>query len=419
MNSLSSQQPDQKRKGALVIGTNYRALGVVRSLGRHRIPVWVFKQGDQMLASLSRYADRCLPWPEGNDQQIAEQLMALGRKHGLQGWVLWPTDDECTHLIAHYHALLGQQFTLINPSWHTLQPICDKRLMYRLASDLGISQPRTFFPRNRDEMASTDFPFPVILKPAVRETSNPLPLTKAWPARDHASLLEKYDTLCAEVDPALLMVQELIPGTGESQFSYGAVYDKGRALAGLTVKRTRQYPADLGRFSTYVESIQEPAIIDPAVTILSFIQFTGIAEVEFKYDHRDRAYKLLDINPRVWGWHTLGQAAGIDFSYLLWLLVNNYPLPSVQPTSCARWVRMSSDLPVAILEILHGRLSWSEYLRSMRGPIESAILAKDDLLPGLCEIPLLAYTLSARALGHTLMRSARLTTNNIATGCLR
>jgi len=289
--------------------------------------------------------------------------------------------------------------------------------MYRLASDLGISQPRTFFPRNRDEMAATDFPFPVILKPAVRETSNPLPLTKAWPARDHASLLEKYDTLCAEVDPDLLMVQELIPGTGESQFSYGAVYDKGRALAGLTVRRTRQYPADLGRFSTYVESIQEPAIIDPAVTLLSSIQFTGIAEVEFKYDHRDRAYKLLDINPRVWGWHTLGQAAGIDFSYLLWLLINNYPLPSVQPSSGARWVRMSSDLPVAILEILHGRLSWSEYLRSMRGPIESAIPAKDDLLPGLCEIPLLAYTLGARALGHILMRNVRPATNNIATRC--
>jgi hypothetical protein len=35
----------------------------------------------------------------------------------------------------------------------------------------------------------------------------------------------------------------------------------------------------------------------------------------------------------------------------------------------------------------HGRLSLSEYLRSMRGPVESAIFASDDLFPGLCEIP--------------------------------
>ncbi len=43
--------------GALVIGGDYRGLGVVRSLGRHGIPVWVLKD-EHGLAASSRYARR-------------------------------------------------------------------------------------------------------------------------------------------------------------------------------------------------------------------------------------------------------------------------------------------------------------------------------------------------------------------------
>ena len=41
-----------------------------------------------------------------------------------------------------------------------------------------------------------------------------------------------------------------------------------------------------------------------------------MVEVEFKYDSRDGQYKLLDVNLRPWGWHTLGTACGLDFSYI-------------------------------------------------------------------------------------------------------
>src|SRR5437867_2002655 len=44
--------------GALVTGADYRALGVVRSLGRRRVPVWVLRSGADMLAATSRYACR-------------------------------------------------------------------------------------------------------------------------------------------------------------------------------------------------------------------------------------------------------------------------------------------------------------------------------------------------------------------------
>lgn len=56
-----------------------------------------------------------------------------------------------------------------------------------------------------------------------------------------------------------------------------------------------------------------------------------------------------------------------------------------------RWVRMSTDVPAAIQEMIRGRLSFLKYLSSLRGPIEFALMAADDPLPGLLDLPLFVY----------------------------
>src|SRR2546430_12646836 len=62
-------------RGALVMGADYRALGVVRSLGRRGIPVWLINQGGHLVASASRYVRRRLPWPVCDDQEKINYLL--------------------------------------------------------------------------------------------------------------------------------------------------------------------------------------------------------------------------------------------------------------------------------------------------------------------------------------------------------
>jgi predicted ATP-grasp superfamily ATP-dependent carboligase len=65
-------------------------------------------------------------------------------------------------------------------------------------------------------------------------------------------------------------------------------------------------------------------------------------------------------------------------------------------------MRFCADLPIAISEIFKGRLSVWEYLESFRVPVESAIFAWDDPLPGLLELPSLATLLGKRSLGKAI-----------------
>jgi predicted ATP-grasp superfamily ATP-dependent carboligase len=108
--------------------------------------------------------------------------------------------------------------------------------------------------------------------------------------------------------------------------------------------------------------------------------------------------KVLDINPRVWGWHTLSRRAGVDFPYLLWLLARGEPVPNLRGHAGERWVYWTGDLRIAIEEVLAGRLSLRDYLRSLRGPLESAIFSWEDPIPGILDLPLFAYAAGKRVL---------------------
>jgi predicted ATP-grasp superfamily ATP-dependent carboligase len=374
--------------GVVVMDADYRGLGVVRSLGRRGFPVVVLRGGDDRLATLSRYAERSIAWSSGPDEMRVARLLRLADE-GLEGWTLFPTTDEDAALVARHHAALATRFVLTTPPWDTLRLAYDKRLTHALADGIGVPSPRTFFPRSQAEVAALDVRFPAIVKPAVKKEFNRLVAAKAWPAADPAELVARWNEACRLVDPDVLMVQEVIPGDGRAQLSLAALCRDGRPLVHVLARRTRQYPSDFGRFSTFVETIGDTAVVEPSLRLLQAMRFTGLVELEYKHDPRTGTDLLLDANPRVWGWHTLCARAGVDFPYLAWRLANGLSVPAVQARAGARWVRLSGDLMTAVRDVAAGRLSARAYLASLRGPVEGAIFTWDDPVPGLMEVPLL------------------------------
>jgi D-aspartate ligase len=381
---------DGNQTGALVLGANYRALGVVRSLGRRGIAVRVVKHDDARIAALSRYAGRSLGWTSGGDQAQLEHLLRLAARHGLEGWTVIPTDDETAVLVSRGRQRLSEQYVVAAPEWEAMRWAHDKRLTYRLGLEVGIDQPGTWFAASLDELEKVARDVPAILKPAIKRGDNRFVRDKAWPVADRAMLKLKYEAARASIPPDEIMLQELIPGDGRSQLSFAALALEGRVLASITARRTRQNPMDFGRQSTYVESIVSPDVAEAGRRLIEGMGYTGLVEVEFKRDVRDGRLKLLDINARAWGWHTLGARAGVDFPYLEWRMLHGQAVPETHGRPGVRWIRMATDLPTIAREILGGRMSLRAYLSSLRGPLEHAMFCRDDPLPGIADVPLTA-----------------------------
>ncbi len=376
--------------GALVFGGAHGALALVRSLGRRGIPVWVLTH-DHLIAKFSRYVRRSLPWPGPEQAGATEWLVQLAERHRLQGWILFPGGDAEAELVSRNHARLSSTFRLTNPPWEIARWAYDKRLTNERAAALGIAFPWTYYPRNSEEVAKLECRFPVILKPTKRTVVNDFTLAKAWRIDDRAALIARYDQAAALVGADAVMVQELIPGDGSRQFSYAALWQKGAPVASLTARRTRQYPVDFGYTSTFVETMEQREVEAAAEKFLQSIGYSGLAEAEFKYDERDRRYKILDVNARTWTWIAIGERAGIDFPYLAWRIANGEAAPPIAPGTDAAWIHVSRDLLAVGHALLAGRLSPADYVRSLRKPLAFAAFAKDDPLPAVVDLPL-AFT---------------------------
>jgi len=373
--------------GALIVGGDYRALATARSLGRRGVPVWVVAD-DHRIATVSRYTRHSLLWPATTDDGQVEFLLELGSRSGLEGWTIFPTGDTAAALIARHHQALQQSFRLTTAPWDVLRWAYDKRLTYRLAAETGLDYPWTTTPISLEQLATLDCAFPAILKPAVKEVFNSFTHAKAWRVDDRESLLRRYAEARKLIPPDAILVQELVPGSGEDQFSYAALCDRGHPLAWVIARRLRQYPVDFGRASSFVETVDQPEIEEPARRLLARLGYTGLIEVEFKRDPRDGRYKLLDLNPRVWGWHALARRAGVDFPYLQWCVVHGEPVSNVRAKPDVRWIRLATDLPAAAIAMRSGQLTPRAYLQSFRAPLELAMFSIDDPLPALLEIPL-------------------------------
>lgn len=377
--------------GALVVGGDHPGLGVARSLRRRGIPVYIID--DQFcISSFSRYASRVIKVDNLLDERKAvAAVLEAGRRFDLRDWVLFPTRDETVAAFSRYRDELAEFFRVTTGEWSSIEWAWDKKKTYELAETLGIPVPQTFNVRDSAELATLDGRLPLAIKPAIKENFFYSTGAKAWRADTPEELRHFYEKATRQIKPEEVLIQEIIPGDGREQFSYCAFFQNGVPYSTLTARRARQHPREFGRASSYVVTVDLPAIEELSERFLKAINYHGLVEIEFKRDPRDGKYKLLDVNARTWGFHWIGSGAGVDFPYLAF--ADQMGLESVPTRARAGigWVRILTDVPTALSDMAHGCLSIGEYLRSLCTARVDAVFSWRDPLPFLVEVLLLPY----------------------------
>jgi D-aspartate ligase len=382
----------------VVLGGDYQGLGIARSLGRHGIPVCVIDD-ETSIARASRFVKHVIRARDlRSEAGLLEALAQARRQLGPERWVLYPTRDETVAALAANREALLPDFRVPTPELDSIRRAWDKRETYRLAQRLSVPIPRTWFPASEADVARITADGPFVLKPAIKEHFFYITRAKAWRADTRAELLEGYRRAAGIAGQGEILVQELIPGGGQEQYAFCAFFRGGEAVASMTVRRRRQHPSDFGCASTFVETMDLPELTGPSVRFLREIGYYGLVEMEYKRDPRDGEYKLLDVNARTWGYHTLGGSAGTDFAYLLFRDQVGSEVDRVQARPGVRWVRIVTDLPNAVRDFGAGTLSPRDYLRSLRHVDTEAVFSLRDPLPGCYEIALVPYLAVKRGL---------------------
>jgi D-aspartate ligase len=381
----------KERIGAVVVGGEHPGLAIARSLGRRGIPVVVIDD-QYSISNFSKYVTRVEQVPDLKDQEAAvDSVLEVGQRLGLKDWVLFPTRDENVAAFSIHRDRMAQFFRVTTPPWETIRWAWDKTNTYQLAEQLGIPAPRTWYPKSVDDLSALEAHLPLALKPAVKENFFYATGAKAWRADTPEELRELYLRASRDIDPSEILIQQIIPGDGLRQLSYCAFFRDGQAHSVMLARRMRQHPREFGRAATYVETINLPELEKLAERFLRAINFYGIVEVEFKQDPRDGEFKLLDVNARVWGFHGLGLAAGVDFPYLLFADQCGLPVARARGKAGLGWMRLLPDIPLVLSDLSDGYLKLGEYWRSLKATCVESVFSSEDVMPSIAELLLLPY----------------------------
>lgn len=163
------------------------------------------------------------------------------------------------------------------------------------------------------------------------------------------------------------MVQELIPGGDDTLYTVGSYVGRdGRALGVFSGRKLRQTPRGIGTCRVG-EAVWVQDAVDGALRLLEAFGYFGLSQVEFKRDARDGKFKLMEINPRLWQWHGLAAACGVDLPLVAYAdLVGKAPPRATMNGEGKRWA----------ITLLPG-----ERPAPQRPPYVDAVFARDDPKP--------------------------------------
>jgi predicted ATP-grasp superfamily ATP-dependent carboligase len=356
-------------------------LGCIRALATQGVPV-ILLDHENTEGKLSRYVHRFYRCPSALEpERLMNFMMDLGESRDLKGWVVFPTDDETVHFLSTHKPQLESIYKITTPPWNVTRYAYDKTLTYRLAEKIGVPTPKTFYPRNARDLEDRRIPFPAIIKPAVMRSFFRQTGKKVFLAGDREELVDAYRRACQIIPASEVLVQELIPDVSRNLFSFSPFFKNGRVLGRVIVQRIRQHPMDFGRATTYALTVDAPELERLGVKVLTAMNYYGIGEVEFIRDPRDGRFKFLEVNPRIWGWHTIALRAGVNLPYLLYLDQTGTTRTIPGYRKDVKWIREITDFTTVVSEISKGRMRIGQVLKSWKGEKELAVFSWKDPLP--------------------------------------
>jgi predicted ATP-grasp superfamily ATP-dependent carboligase len=311
---------------AIVVDVGFvNGLAAIRSLGRAGVRVFALDHRPSALGFRSRYAMPLLtPSPLDDEAGFVQALSALGRG------VVLPTHDEGLAAIARHR----EELDLLCPFPRELERIQRKRVQLDAAADA----PETRFPASVAEAvhAAEELGYPVIVKPSEPVGFRQRYGRQAVPCETPAEVAAAF----AQAEPFDPMVQEQIPGGDDQLYTLGAYLNEALEPLGLFCgRKLRQTPPKIGT-ARVGEAVWVQEVVDAGLELLRRLGCHGLSQVEFKRDPRDGRFKLMEVNPRLWQWHSLASACGVDLPLIAYRdLVGDSPgtVPASSDGRRKRW----------------------------------------------------------------------------------
>ncbi|MDZ7877657.1 MAG: ATP-grasp domain-containing protein [Saprospiraceae bacterium] len=306
-------------------GAYKHTLALVRSLGAAGHEVGVVAHRRAVVSFFSRYCRHKHIIDTTDKQLFVDAILAILQKENYD--IVLPVGLSTIVWLAERGDEIRQFTHLPIAEFDKITLFESKKATYDLSVKLNIPTPLSFFPKDRTDadICAAQLKPPIVVKHCTRSGRDWLKYAQT--ADEAVWLFEAMRQLAIEknvretfevsltwentqnTEGGTILLQEYLSGGG---YGFFGLYDKGIFKQGFAHKRIREFPVS-GGASACAESIEDETLTVLGRRILDAVSWHGLAMVEFKKDEAGQ-FRLLEVNPKLWGSFDLSVASGVPFA---------------------------------------------------------------------------------------------------------
>jgi len=400
--------PDHREQGTLppviIMNLYHSGLAIARDLQGTGIRVLGLCSDKQAPGSHTKSCEvRIAPDSQNEPEKLLEYFDELSAD--FSGGVIFPTRDGDVAFLDRYREELSGRFRLAIPTHECLINVVQKDVLAQIAESVDVPVPRTMkiCSVNDLKLVAQRIGFPCVVKPVSaldwRKGGNwqEVGCRKAFQVSTQEELELEYSQI-EHVTP-MVLVQEWIAGaTSRIGILGGYVGPDAELVSFFTARKMLQSPDDFGT-GCIVESEPVDGLLELSRRLFKAVNYRGMAEVEFKWDDRAKAYKLIEINTRHWDQHELASASGINLTQVAYLdVIGKRPRSVRKVTQKAKWIAEDALILHSLRAIYHRQMTIREIVGSIRGKRIYGLFSWKDPRPFLFSMLMLGSVLFKQVL---------------------
>ena len=292
----------------LTEGNNKAVLGIIRNIG--------IKHDVDVIASVknyiihSKYCNSLKIIKNCHDESLyIESLTQLLNETKYD--LIIPIGARSVKYISRHIKRITKLTKVFVADINSIEIALNKEKTFEHAKRYGVLVPKTYgFDSLQDvEKNKSTIEYPIIVK----SSDESLFKFETIYVNNYLELIDALND-CNAKYPQILnkkfpIIQEKVIGKG---FGFFALYKEGKCVSYFMHERLREYPYT-GGASTCARSVYDKNLLKTGIKLLDSLNWHGLAMVEYKKDEKSDKFKLIEINPKIWGSFELSIKCGVDF----------------------------------------------------------------------------------------------------------
>lgn len=272
-----------------------------------KVLIYIMTDKKNVAIRYSRYVHHTSFYERLSDLEWISNINNELEKYSIQ--VILPISERGIRALSLYRNHIRHPNRLgLLPDVSDLDITLNKWLLAKHLKDVGISHPESIFlsvSNNQPELQFDTLSFPIILKPTT-QTGGGLGI-HLFENKESLKLLSK------KVDRTKdYVLQKYIRGI---DFCCNIICENGDIFAHTIQQHTlhgnRKFAPQLG-----LQFVENATIHAMVRKLMKSLKWSGVANIDLRYDIENNAYYIIEVNPRFWGSVEGSMLAGINFPRL-------------------------------------------------------------------------------------------------------